>query len=491
MKSSKYQQNIYEWIENGKGNAIVQAVAGSGKTTTIVEATKLLSKDKECLFVAFNKAIAMELKDKLPLNIKAQTLHSLGLSMFIANTNKRPQVKFDKLKLIIIDVLKDNDLEEEDKEFKTYFGILNKVIRLIKATLTDYEHFEELDELFSRFDINFEIDDKLISYIGSVLNRCKQDVSTIDFDDMVWIPIANNFQNKSYDWVFCDEVQDLNKSQLELIKKVCNGSTRIVGVGDKRQSIYAFRGADTLSMDNFKRYFKAKELPLSICYRCPQKVIELAKTIVPEIEVNPEAIPGKAQVITYDNVISKAQDGDLILCRTNAPLVKVAFNLIRMHKKAIVRGRDIGKNLIKIVDKYKCTNLNDLISKVLNFQQLQEEKLLMIERGDYDRKKKYGLMVAVDSCETIMVIAENVRNIEMLKIKIEEIFSDEREGIVCSSIHKAKGLEADNVFIINYLMMPHPMASTQEELEQEDNIKYVAITRAKKALYLLDMIEDD
>ena len=100
-------------------------------------------------------------------------------------------------------------------------------------------------------------------------------------------------------------------------------------------------------------------------------------------------------------------------------------------------------------------------------------------------------MVTVDSCEKIMTVAENVKNIQMLKNKIEEIFSDERECIVCSSVHKAKGLEAPTVFIINYAMIPHPMATTEEELEQEENIKYVAITRAMKELYLLDMIPED
>ena len=69
MEPSKYQKAIYKWIQKNKGNVIIQAVAGSGKTTTIIEASKLLPTDKSCIFLAFNKAIANELKTRLPSNV--------------------------------------------------------------------------------------------------------------------------------------------------------------------------------------------------------------------------------------------------------------------------------------------------------------------------------------------------------------------------------------------------------------------------------------
>ena len=54
---SKYQRAVYIYIEKGKGNAVIDAVAGSGKSTTIVNALKLIPKNKRVLFLAFNKAI--------------------------------------------------------------------------------------------------------------------------------------------------------------------------------------------------------------------------------------------------------------------------------------------------------------------------------------------------------------------------------------------------------------------------------------------------
>ena len=143
----------------------------------------------------------------------------------------------------------------------------------------------------------------------------------------------------------------------------------------------------------------------------------------------------------------------------------------------------IAKKIIKRANQYKVSSLQDLISKILRYRDLQNDKLILIEQGEYDKRKKNFIMTEIDVCDTLLAVADNVTNIEDLKYKIQEIFSDKKEGIVCSSVHKAKGLEADNVFILNYHLMPHPMAETPEEIQQEMNIKYVAITRAKKNLY--------
>lgn len=484
MEPSKYQKKIYKWVTTGKGNCIIQAVAGSGKTTTIIEASKLIPTDKQSIFLAFNKAIANELKSRLPQNIQACTLHSLGLSMFANNTTARPEMKWDKLEICISKVFFNNDIKEDESRYVVWMNFFKKIIPLCKSNLT-IVNYENLYDLAEKYNIETEITDIMITLTKEILDKCKQDKQFIDFDDMIWMPIVNNFTIKQYDWVLVDESQDLNKAQFELIKKICGDNTRVIAVGDRQQSIYAFRGADISSMDNFKEYFNAKEFPLSICYRCPKKIVEITKEIVPIIECKKDAKDGVVEEIQHDEIIEKAQDKDLILCRTNAPLVKVAFSLIRNGKKAIIRGRDIGKNLITMINKYKVRNLDDLVEKIYTFQRLQEDKLGMIEKGTLDKRKKGTILQAIDSCETLLVLSENVNSIDELKQKIETIFTDDVSGIVCSSIHKAKGLEAETVFIIEFDNIPHPMAKSEEEMQQEMNIKYVALTRSKNNLYLI------
>jgi superfamily I DNA/RNA helicase len=250
-------------------------------------------------------------------------------------------------------------------------------------------------------------------------------------------------------------------------------------------SIYAFRGADTDSMNNFIKEFNAVELPLSICYRCPKSHILLAQEIVPEIEASEYAEEGIVDDVNLLDAVELANDKDLILCRTNAPLIKVAFTLIRNGKKAIIRGKDIGANLIKMIEKYKAKDLGDLYVKLEAFRKLNDDKLSLIERGKFDTKKKNSILTNIDCVDTIFAVMEECDTIDEVKTKIQNIFTDDKEGIICSSVHRAKGLQSNGVFIINRDRMPHPMAHTDEEIEQEYNILYVALTRSKHALYMI------
>ena len=96
---SKYQRTVYTYIRIGKGNAVIDAVAGSGKSTTIVEALKQIPKGKRVLFLAFNKAIVEELKIKIGNmpNVDIKTLHSLGASLCMRNLDC--QIQDDKYRV--------------------------------------------------------------------------------------------------------------------------------------------------------------------------------------------------------------------------------------------------------------------------------------------------------------------------------------------------------------------------------------------------------
>jgi len=473
LKPNKYQEKIYDFVKNGSGNAIVEAVAGSGKTTTLLECIKLIPNYKSSIFVAFNKTISEELNKKLKgRKTNAKTLHALGLGIIFKNRVRKPEVDNDK-----IDKIVEKRFKHGDVEFKFF---LKKIIPMIKATLCEV-NIQSVSDLMLDCNIQGFLDKSVIKVIGEILKE-SEEMNAIDYGDMIWIPVVQDMIGPEYDWVFVDETQDLNKAQFELVKKICNGHTRIIAVGDSRQSIYLFRGADIDSMKNFKEYFNAKELPLSISYRCPKNVVRLANEIVPEMEYADDAIDGIVDDMALDDALKSMKEGDLVLCRTNAPLVSVAYSLIRMDKKAIILGRDIGKNLVSIIDRYKTHSLTELVNKVKNSISLQNQK---IESGQYE-KQRMKLMSVIDSHETILAISENVGDINELKHKIKTLFSNKKKGIICSSVHKAKGLESDVVYIHNYnTLMPHPMAVTEKERHQEENIRYVAITRAKKELHLI------
>lgn len=476
-KPSEYQNNIFDWIKNGSGNCIIQSVAGSGKTTTIVEATKLISEEKKVIFLAFNKDIQMELKKKLPKHIKCKTLHSLGYSMFFMN-GEQPIIDNRKN----IDIV-NNILEEYDYGDDKYFReILYKVIEKTRSTIINY-NTEIIHNYYK--DFNYSASIKECEITEEILNKIKIDKTTIDFQDMIWFPIVHDFYCNKYDYVFVDEVQDLNNIQFELIKKICDDKTRVIGVGDRKQSIYGFRYVDLDSMDKFKEYYNCAEFPLSICYRCPKKHINLVRRFVPYIEADEKANEGILEQISLDD-LHRIEDDACIICRTNAPLVDMVFSLIRLDKKATILGRNIGKNLLNIINKYKTDDFEKLKNKLEKNIKLQNEKLKRILSGQEDIRKKGMVLSIIDTYETILVISENVNSIDELKQKILNIFSDDVKGIICTTIHKVKGMEFDNVYIYRPDLMPHPCAESDDEKEQENNMIVVAYTRSKNKLSIIN-----
>ena len=172
--------------------------------------------------------------------------------------------------------------------------------------------------------------------------------------------------------------------------------------------------------------------------------------------------------------------GDLVLCRVNAPLVSECFSLISEGKAAYVLGREIGYSLevlIKKVTKDKEVEIEEFLS-VLN--DYYRKRMMVLERAD----KEYQMQTLTDKHDCIIALSHNTRTVGGLIDNIKEILGEKgkKSGVVFSTVHKAKGLEAENVWILQPEKMPHPMAKTDSAREQEKNLCYVAITRAMKTL---------
>lgn len=479
FKPSKYQEAIYDFIKNGKGNAVVEAVAGSGKTTTLVEALQYTEGD--VLFCAFNKHIANELATKAPDHVMVSTLHSVGYSIIRNNVDGKVNVDDKKLVNLIEKHVPPPMNETDGVKRISIVNFLRRTIPLIKATMLDHKTKKKVKDLCDKYGIDEMTYFKdAYEYIDPILCEAKSMTNVIDFDDMCWLPVVCDMSFPQYDWLFIDEAQDLSTNQMELVLRLRKKRKgRIVAVGDRMQSIYGFRGADCEAIPNLVKKTKSKILPLNICYRCPSSHIKLAKEIVPQIEAFEGNGEGEVNFVKEELVTENLQDGDMVLCRVNAPLVSIAFNLIKQGKKAIVRGRDIGKGLIVMIEKlsnnYSITDVADFMVVVNEF--------CVSECAKLEKQNKESAANSLrDKCECLSVFASMCKTVPDMKIKILDIFSDKQVGIVCSSVHKAKGLEADNVSIIKYNLIPFPKCTQEWELKQEDNIKYVALTRAKKTL---------
>ena len=146
----------------------------------------------------------------------------------------------------------------------------------------------------------------------------------VDFTDQIWLPLYLNLDMPQFDFVFIDEAQDLNVCQRELVLNLRAPGGRYLFVGDPRQSIMLFAGADSHSYDRIRETTGATEFPLSVCYRCPVSHLELARAEVPEIEARPGAPTGRIASVPEIHLGSQVEAGDLIICRLTAPLVYTA-----------------------------------------------------------------------------------------------------------------------------------------------------------------------
>jgi len=497
-KWSKYQQAIYDYIVYENGNLVVEAAAGAGKTTTLVNCVRLIPEENRILLCAFNKDIVTELEKKTRGfdNVDVRTLHGLGLAILKRNYPNIGPVpntfKYESyIKNNIYDLSSFNTRILSRKEFFRYIDNIKKYV--------DYGRFylcktiNDLDFIEDRYDIETIRDEKQVAL--EVMEWGKTELEDIDYTDMVWFPHVLDLDPTGffYDYIMVDECQDLNKAERELILKCRKENTRLVSVGDVNQMLYSFAGADPDSFNELKSIPNTKCLPLSISYRCPKNIVGFAQKLVPTIEAN-EANTNEGKVL-FNTPLEDAKDGDMILCRNNAPLVQVYNEFLKVGKKAYIRGKDIGSNLKKIVQATRQEKINVDCRADGLFVRLYDD--LFTTRNNIMEKSAVDAQAAMkspiidgklDTIKALEVLSEGINTTDELIGKIDEIFpkKDKKEGISLSTVHKAKGLEADNVYIVCSSLMPSQSAKKDWEIQQERNLMYVAYTRAKNILGFVD-----
>lgn len=473
---SIFQKKIFlDATDKGKGHTIVEARAGSGKTSTLIESLKYIPKGKRVIALAFNKNIQKELSERAPSRVSCFTFHSLGLQGI---KQRFGMVEIDDNK--VFNIVK--DLIDSRDEYDLISNICDTVA-FCKYSLRDTP--SGIEDIILEFGIDVcGLEQKeFIKLVIQTLTKDKAQINKVDFNDMCWMPFVYDIPLGTYDYVYVDEYQDLNKSQLIMAKKVCSSNGgRMMVFGDEKQDLYSWRSSDASLVRELKNEPNAKVLELPISYRCPKKVIELVKPYVKNITCPDTAKEGEINEISVNEMYKLANGGCFILSRTNAPLIKICLNFIRNGKKCNIKGRDIGKNLTSLIKKSKKKQIPAFLKWLNNWK--EEEAAKLIAKGI----KTDNL---VDRCECLESFCEDLGSLEEVKEKIEELFNDteEKNIIMCSSIHKSKGLERDEVFLIHWTFRKwfNDVEDLEEDFNDEElNIAYVASTRTKDKLYLVD-----
>ena len=499
------QLAIVDFIrENPKTSLMVDARAGAAKTSTIVLAAAQIT-SRPALAVAFNKRIADELKLRLPEGFDTKTLNGLGHSAW-GSAVGRLSLDSDKVfKLAKAQISADGSRDEE---------LLSEVLALVRAAkscglvprgapmakvgLVPDEQYVWEDKAFEKgFSLREIARDTarkvLLSSIKSAYAR------EIDFDDQIYMSTLFGGAFPRYHTVIVDEAQDL--SPLNHIQLQRTTATRLIAIGDPYQAIYAFRGADSNSMVSLMELFPFERLGLTYSFRAPKRISRMQTAHVSDFKSwetckegtiehwplhDPEA-PEVDQPVSWS--IADVPKLGAILCRNNAPMMKLAFTLIRARRPVKILGRDIGASLASLLSKICAKQDLPVEAAEARVHDWYASELRKLENSESK------LDTLVDRRESLLVLLEasDAKTSFEAVAFIKDLFADKAEGLVLSSGHRSKGLEWDWVMHLDPWRVPSKLALRAAEngngraLVQEKNLKYVIETRTKDVLVLANL----
>lgn len=527
FQPSAAQQRFFDWVENESGNAILEAVAGAGKTTTILNGIEKMH--GKVWFGVYNKKMADEIKGKVaerpelknrPFpaeSLDTSTFHSLGYGIIRFANGKGVETDVDERKVEkIVDQVIARKEAEAQEELWDLRGMKNAVIAVVSMAknrgfvdpgqagfmskyLTNMRDSSKWVEMINHFDFADSLPEdvdlnRFVHFCQHVLQTSNRNTLVVDMDDMVYLPLALNMRvgYRFYDWVLIDEAQDTNPTRRALARKVLKREGRLVAVGDPHQAIFGFTGADNDSLEQIERDFGAIKLPLTVTYRCPQVIVAHAQQWVSHIQAHESAPMGELKSMEFDGLpmLIKSTPRDehgetAILCRYNKYLVALCFKLIREGVPAKIEGRSIGEGLLKLATRWKSIKtVNALETKLKDYMAREVKKALANQQEDRADR-------VTDQVETLLVILDRAReqNIDQvadLRDMVTDMFADnvaDRGLVTLCSAHKSKGLEWNTVYLLGRdELMPSKMANQQWQVDQEINLIYVAVTRAKQTL---------
>lgn len=543
FKPSTYQQDILDFfLNNPQSNMLVNALAGSGKSTTAC----MLSEHSKTsdLYIAFNASVVEEFKKKIKNpKTKVMTMHSLAYSIMLYNVEQESKDSGEKPKgfgsqrskrTVSLDNFKLHKILDEEitKRYGRYIEFTKRVFlkdnyvnlyNLCRLTLTDMSSNKDVSRLIDDHvlflyygDEGYSAPD--ISEITSTLKildtKSRQQFETqgvIDFTDMLWI----TFNKLKYDnwevpyWalytnIYCDEVQDFSNIQLNFLKFIKRTKGRYVFIGDFHQAIYNFAGANAQAFNQIPKMFAPVEtFDLPICYRCAKSHLSRVNREygIPILPCD-DAPLGFVKTIDKNKISEYAKAGDMVISRKNKWIAEVVLDLARNGTPIFIEDKEMVVAIKRQILSSKCTSVGTLekfLQKVIsNYnKKLFEIVSKNVREGGHEEERLEAVAETnskIDNTSFLLEILEGYLENHASSDSVSKFsnFIDKLLNTTPSpncvrlcSIHKAKGLEATNVFVLNEAKINYDFRNSKEQNIQEKNLSYIATTRAKEGLYLV------
>jgi superfamily I DNA/RNA helicase len=486
----------------------------------------------QIVFIAFNVTTRDHLQERLPAATKAYTFNGLGQSL-IQRRHGFQKLDATRGQKILSSILGRNLTDLPYKERLEMYALLKYVSHCKEELLTPSP--ESFHTIYCKYNIapppeNIELATKLMQLM-TIPN------GFIEYIDQVWMGLQL-LKQPAYELAFIDEAQDLSQLRLEFSLRVAKHA---IFCGDGYQSINAFAGADHKAFEKLESV-STFTMPLKTSFRLPPNHIEHANKVRPARILPFKTVPGPIEAcslsdlpttilsnmngriytvkwkpdndnpihdaplspapfppteilpttqtrllqtsqghITYDPSTNlwtlpppenRGPANHLIIGRTNAEIFRVAILLLKNRINGQIVRRKEDQDILSIIlfyleDKKKqAKTLPDLI-RAVNTDILKAKQL---------PNKKGALLYEKASC--IKYLAEEAQSIEHIPTLLSELTAERTGAIRLCTIHKAKGLEAEFIYIL-FPPVRHPMAESPQEIEQEINLEFVSETRSK------------
>lgn len=505
------QEAIISAVRQDGPSVMVEAGAGCSKTTTLTMAASGVRVPG--LAIAFNKKIADELTARMPTNFNCRTMNALGHRAWMRARNTRA-MKLDAYKggKLITEMAKYRrvHLSEDQWDYARLLFREAQIQGLVPELFTkqgiarslvpdDEDGWRSLGDEHAIPDDDFDMVWEIAR--EALVENIKQAFGgVISFDDQIYCSTMLGGVFDKYPMVFVDEDQDLSPLQIRMVQQSLMPQSRILAVGDKCQSIYAFRGAVGEAAEQIRALRSDwVDLPLMTSFRCPQVVADRQRDHVPMFRAYGTNPAGQVVHLHGDEVsegwtwksmnelLPEERMDIAILCRTNAPILGMAFRLIRQGIGCHMMGRDISKGLKALSKKLAPEDsipAATVIAKIDEWLTTEMSKARVSDNPAAAEK-------FADKAESLKAIIDSAscQNAGQLRRQIDHLFARENTQVVLSTIHRAKGLEWPVVIHLDPHRLPSKYAVRKggRALEQEANLKYVCETRTKHSLMMANL----
>jgi len=295
-----------------------------------------------------------------------------------------------------------------------------------------------------------------------------------------------------------DEAQDMDLDEFNLIKTLMlhNEEMRVIAVGDDDQNIYEFRGASSKYLEQFIGIETAAKYELVENYRSKRNLVDFANQFVKQIThrlketliIAKQTDHGNIKVVHYqnDNIIDPLVQDILTTGLTGTTCVLTTTNDEALLVVALLMKNKMHAKIIQNNDGFMLNNLIEIRYFLSKLNLGDEVFIISDEIWEYAKQElssKFRHSTKLDVCKNIIKDFEATNPTKKYKSDLEvfiheskmaDFINENGETIFVSTIHKAKGREFDNVFLLLENFSP----ATDKDKRQF----YVAITRAKTNL---------